>query len=306
MRRFFAPTCGQVQIGLGPIELNAVDINPARPHQFAIAGEEEFAYVYDARRLARPSVGEHVLVTPVERHCPGAHGVQGAIQPMAHHMLQVLEHRRAVGDVQRRAYLPLPPLASWKGIEGARGACLPCERIRLSAHVCPLCLSSLLARRNTVDAAPLCCLLWLPTLPVLSADPTSSALLVHGGAHQDLSNVQKGDNEVPMRRKRGSPASSRQPSSSPTPASRPRHTPSSTAAGAEASATCEPPGEQATAASTEVPSGDVGPSDGTEAARPAAGAESAAGTSDGGGFEELLDRAHVTICLLYTSPSPRD
>ena len=61
-----------LQRAAGGIELHTVAANPARPEQFTVGGEEEFAYVYDARmiRAHNNSASAHPVVPPLEQFCP--------------------------------------------------------------------------------------------------------------------------------------------------------------------------------------------------------------------------------------------
>lgn len=34
------------------IDLNTIAVNPMQPHQFAVGGDEEYAHLYDVRRLS--------------------------------------------------------------------------------------------------------------------------------------------------------------------------------------------------------------------------------------------------------------
>jgi hypothetical protein len=63
-----------MQRSIGPIELNTIHCNPARPHEFVVGGSEEYSYIYDARFLhGRPSSGGALpIVSPLQRHCPAA------------------------------------------------------------------------------------------------------------------------------------------------------------------------------------------------------------------------------------------
>jgi hypothetical protein len=63
--------CG-VQRSAGPVDLHTVAANPARPEQFTVGGEEEYAYVYDARavRAHASGRGTHPVVEPLQQHVP--------------------------------------------------------------------------------------------------------------------------------------------------------------------------------------------------------------------------------------------
>lgn len=54
------------------IDLNSIHVNPANPHEFAAAGDEEWAYVYDARmiRMQRQALQVTPAATPVGQYCP--------------------------------------------------------------------------------------------------------------------------------------------------------------------------------------------------------------------------------------------
>lgn len=54
------------------IDLNSIHVNPARPHEFAAAGDEEWAYVYDARmvRMQRQALQVTPAAAPVAQFCP--------------------------------------------------------------------------------------------------------------------------------------------------------------------------------------------------------------------------------------------
>eukprot|EP00892_Ulva_mutabilis_P007316 jgi/Ulvmu1/4957/UM207_0001.1 len=54
------------------IDLNSIHVNPAAPHEFVAAGDEEWAYVYDARmiRMQRQALQVTPTAIPVAHYCP--------------------------------------------------------------------------------------------------------------------------------------------------------------------------------------------------------------------------------------------
>ena len=67
------------------IDLNSIHVNPASPNEFAAAGDEEWAYVYDARmiRMQRQSLQVTPMATPVDQYCP-SHLVNEGRRAFAH------------------------------------------------------------------------------------------------------------------------------------------------------------------------------------------------------------------------------
>lgn len=54
------------------VRLYGVHVNPTRPTQFAVGGNEEYVQIYDARmiRQQRQTLRENPLMIPLEKYCP--------------------------------------------------------------------------------------------------------------------------------------------------------------------------------------------------------------------------------------------
>lgn len=67
------------------VDLNCIHVNPQQPDQFAVGGDEEACYVYDARFLRPTASTAAALPTPapVARYCP-AHLVSERKHPVVH------------------------------------------------------------------------------------------------------------------------------------------------------------------------------------------------------------------------------
>ena len=63
---------GCVQRAQGPVDLNTIHCNPARPHEFVVGGSEEWSSIYDARMLSGGGGGGGggPIRMPVARFCP--------------------------------------------------------------------------------------------------------------------------------------------------------------------------------------------------------------------------------------------